>query len=292
SIHKTLVNILRPVRNFCNTLTNILRPVRTFCNTLINILRPVRTFCNTIINILRPVRTFCNTLINILRPVRTFCNTIINILRPVRTFCNTLINILRPVRTFCNTLINILRPVRTFCNHFAPYSSQGTLYDRFHKALYRTDFTRHFIGPIAFQPVGRYALVRLKKIAVRMTNAGFSALVDIKTKKRNCLHDETLDDLMRGALEQEVVPNWSEIARNIQQQPIHKALYKTDFTRHFIGPISQGTFWDLILHHIVHKALYRTDFTRHFIGPIILHHIVHKALYRTDFTRHFIGPIF
>ena len=39
---------------------------------------------------------------------------------------------------------------------------------------------------------------------------GFSVLVDIKTKKRSCLLNETLDDLMRGGggdLEQEVEPN-------------------------------------------------------------------------------------
>ncbi|CAK8696727.1 unnamed protein product [Clavelina lepadiformis] len=54
--------------------------------------------------------------------------------------------------------------------------------------------------------------------SVRMTNA-----VRMSADE-NCsyfIHDETLDDLMRGALEQEVVPNWSEIARNIQQQPSH-----------------------------------------------------------------------
>ena len=30
---------------------------------------------------------------------------------------------------------------------------------------------------------------------------GFSTLVDIKTSKRSCVLNETLDDLMRGALE-------------------------------------------------------------------------------------------
>ena len=72
-----------------------------------------------------------------------------------------------------------------------------------------------------------------KKLAIQALNVlvpnptaylaekGFSVLVDIKTKK-SCSLNETLDDLMLPrALEQEVVPNWSEISRNMQQQMIH-----------------------------------------------------------------------
>ena len=51
-----------------------------------------------------------------------------------------------------------------------------------------------------------------------LAEKGFSALVDIKTSKRSCVLNETLDDLMRGALEQDIEPNWYEISRNIQQQ--------------------------------------------------------------------------
>ena len=36
----------------------------------------------------------------------------------------------------------------------------------------------------------------------------FSALVDIKTLKRSCVLNETLDDLMRRAVEQDIMPNW------------------------------------------------------------------------------------
>ena len=49
----------------------------------------------------------------------------------------------------------------------------------------------------------------------------FSVLVDIKTKKRSCLLNETLDDLMRGAFEQDVMPNLSEISKHMQQQTSH-----------------------------------------------------------------------
>ena len=54
-----------------------------------------------------------------------------------------------------------------------------------------------------------------------LAEKGFSALVDIKTSKRSCVLNETLDDLMRGALEQDIEPNWYEISRNIQQQTSH-----------------------------------------------------------------------
>ena len=49
----------------------------------------------------------------------------------------------------------------------------------------------------------------------------FSALVDIKTLERSYVLDETLDDLVRGALEQDIMPNWYEISQNIQQQTSH-----------------------------------------------------------------------
>ena len=49
---------------------------------------------------------------------------------------------------------------------------------------------------------------------------GLSALVDIKTRKRGCLLSELQDDLKRGALEKDVLLScWSEISRNIKQQP-------------------------------------------------------------------------
>ena len=54
-----------------------------------------------------------------------------------------------------------------------------------------------------------------------LAKKGFSALVDIKTSKRSCVLNETLNDLMRGALEQDIEPNWYEISRNIQQQTSH-----------------------------------------------------------------------
>ena len=49
----------------------------------------------------------------------------------------------------------------------------------------------------------------------------FSAVVDIKTSKRSCVLNETLDDVMREALEQDIMHNWYEISRNIQQQTSH-----------------------------------------------------------------------
>ena len=54
-----------------------------------------------------------------------------------------------------------------------------------------------------------------------LAKKGFSALVDIKTSKRSCVLNETLDDLMHGILEQDIMPNWYEISRNIQQQTSH-----------------------------------------------------------------------
>ena len=54
-----------------------------------------------------------------------------------------------------------------------------------------------------------------------LAEKGFSALVDIKTSKRSCVLNETLDDLMLGALERDIMPNWYEISRNIQQQKSH-----------------------------------------------------------------------
>ena len=49
----------------------------------------------------------------------------------------------------------------------------------------------------------------------------FNALVDIKTSKKSCVLNEILNDLMRGALKQNIMPNWYEISRNIQQQTSH-----------------------------------------------------------------------
>ena len=45
-----------------------------------------------------------------------------------------------------------------------------------------------------------------------LAEKGTSVLVDIKTKRRSCPLNEILDGLMRGALEQKAVPNWSEIS--------------------------------------------------------------------------------
>ena len=55
-----------------------------------------------------------------------------------------------------------------------------------------------------------------------LAKKGFNALVDIKTSKRSCVLNETLDDLMLEALEQDIMPNWYEISRNIQQQTSHQ----------------------------------------------------------------------
>ena len=43
------------------------------------------------------------------------------------------------------------------------------------------------------------------------TYLALSALVDIKTSKRSCVLNETLDDPMLGALEQDIMPIWFEI---------------------------------------------------------------------------------
>ena len=47
----------------------------------------------------------------------------------------------------------------------------------------------------------------------------FSALVEIKTKKRNAIVD--VDTLMRGALETRLLPRFSKLADEIQQQVSH-----------------------------------------------------------------------
>jgi len=59
--------------------------------------------------------------------------------------------------------------------------------------------------------------VLVQNPTIYLAGKGLCALVDIKSRK-SCLLSGTLDDLIRGALEQEVVPNWSEIGRSIQQQ--------------------------------------------------------------------------
>ena len=63
--------------------------------------------------------------------------------------------------------------------------------------------------------------VLVQNLTIYLAEKGFSALVDIKTSKRSCVLNETLDDLMWGALEQDIEPNWYEISQNIQQQMSH-----------------------------------------------------------------------
>ena len=63
--------------------------------------------------------------------------------------------------------------------------------------------------------------IRVQNPTTYLAEKGFSTLVDIKTKKRNKLLSGTLDQLMPGALEKAVMPNWSELVNNIQQQISH-----------------------------------------------------------------------
>lgn len=49
-----------------------------------------------------------------------------------------------------------------------------------------------------------------------LAGKGFGAVVDIKTMKISFLLDETLNGLIWGPLQQEVVPGWSEIVNNIR----------------------------------------------------------------------------
>ena len=47
----------------------------------------------------------------------------------------------------------------------------------------------------------------------------FSNLLEIKSKKRNSIHD--INSLMRGAIEKEIKPCYLQIAETIQQQSSH-----------------------------------------------------------------------
>ena len=47
----------------------------------------------------------------------------------------------------------------------------------------------------------------------------FSNLVEIKSKKRNSIHD--IDSLMRGTIEKEIKPRYLRIAETMQQQSSH-----------------------------------------------------------------------
>ena len=52
-----------------------------------------------------------------------------------------------------------------------------------------------------------------------LSEESFSHLVEIKSKKRNSLHD--IDSLIRGAIEKEKKPRYLQIAEAMQQQSSH-----------------------------------------------------------------------
>ena len=54
-----------------------------------------------------------------------------------------------------------------------------------------------------------------------LSESGFSVLVEIKTKKRNRLGDDTFDAAMRAALEKEIEPNFERLCQVHQQQMSH-----------------------------------------------------------------------
>ena len=72
-------------------------------------------------------------------------------------------------------------------------------------------------GELALKAVSY--LVRMP--STYMSEAGFSTLVDIKTKKRNCLLDGTLDSCMRGVLEKVIKPDFDQIAAAVRQNISH-----------------------------------------------------------------------
>lgn len=60
----------------------------------------------------------------------------------------------------------------------------------------------------------KYLVIQARDVNVQnpttyLTEDRYIALVDITMRKRTCL--ETPGDLIRGALQREVVPNWSEL---------------------------------------------------------------------------------
>ena len=82
-------------------------------------------------------------------------------------------------------------------------------------------------GAIALHGLYKDLAIQALKVLVQnpttyLAEKEFSALVDIKTSKRSCVFNETLDDLMQGALEQDIMANWYEISQNIQQQTSHE----------------------------------------------------------------------
>ena len=54
-----------------------------------------------------------------------------------------------------------------------------------------------------------------------LSETGFSVLVEIKTKKRNRLGDDTFDSAMRGALEKAIEPNFERLCQSHQEQMSH-----------------------------------------------------------------------
>jgi hypothetical protein len=54
-----------------------------------------------------------------------------------------------------------------------------------------------------------------------LSESGFSVLVEIKTKKRNRLGDNTFDAAMRAALEKVIEPNFERLCQAHQQQMSH-----------------------------------------------------------------------
>ena len=81
--------------------------------------------------------------------------------------------------------------------------------------FYRGKHAEFWVGALdrAYKDLAIQALkVLVQNPTTYLAEKGFSALVDIKTSKRSCVLNETHDDLMRGALEQDIMPNWYEIS--------------------------------------------------------------------------------
>ena len=85
---------------------------------------------------------------------------------------------------------------------------------------YNGDFCVSLIQFPEYQTLAEEALsILVHMVTTYLSEKGFSALVDIKTKKRNALLD--LDPLMRGALETSTTPCYDAIADQMQEQRRH-----------------------------------------------------------------------
>ena len=72
-------------------------------------------------------------------------------------------------------------------------------------------------------PISQSGAVKLLTImpSTWLSESGFSVLVEIKTKKRNRLGDDSFDAAMRAALEKVIEQNFEGLCQAHQQQTRH-----------------------------------------------------------------------